>query len=97
MAVLDDQPQHSPIVLVHLLKRIFSAPDAFRACNVDYGIHVTIEYLELLEKQRIRRINALEKRGGPVVAQYLKASSSMQARYNFALSGVKFWVHPYGI
>ena len=58
-------------------------------------IHETIEYLELLEKQRTRRIIALERRGGSIGAEFIKTSQSVFARYTFALTGLKYWVCPH--
>jgi hypothetical protein len=55
-------------------------------------IHETIEYLELLEKQRTKRIKALERRGGSMGAEFIKTSPSVYARYIFALIGLKYWV-----
>lgn len=55
-------------------------------------IHETIDYLELLEKQRMKRIKALERRGGTVGAEFIKTSNNALARYNFAVIGIKYWV-----
>lgn len=85
----------TPIVIVALLKRIFSIPSSLKACDPDMCVHETIEYLELLEKQRTKRIKALERRS--IGAEFIKTSPSVYARYIFALTGVKYWVcsHPF--
>jgi hypothetical protein len=55
-------------------------------------IYETLEYLELLEKQRTRRIKALERRGGSIGADFIKTSPGVYTRYIFALTGLKYWV-----
>jgi hypothetical protein len=58
-------------------------------------VEKTIEYLEDVEKLRTKRIKALEKRGGPLVAEFLKTSNNMHTRYKYALTGIKYWVRLY--
>jgi hypothetical protein len=91
-----DQPPLPPTLLIALLKRIFSHPKSLEACSIDHDIHETIEYLELVETHRLKRIKALEKRGGPIIAEFIKTSGASQSRFNYALIGLKYWVFPVG-
>jgi hypothetical protein len=92
IASVPDQPPLSPIVLIALLKRIFEHSDSLNVCTADSDIDTTIYYLEHLEKLRQKRIKALEKRGGQIVAVFLKNSKSIESRFNFVLHGIKIWV-----
>lgn len=93
IASVPDQPPLSPIVLIALLKRIFSIPNSLELCSPDEDIDTTIYYLEYLEKLRKKRIKALQKIGGQRVALFLKNADSIEQRYTFALQGIKIWVH----
>ena len=89
-----DQPQIPPTLIIALLRRIISHQnDPAKVCGADTDILETIDYLDLLEQQRTKRIKALENRGGPLVADFLKTATVAQNRYNFALVGIKMWVH----
>lgn len=92
LASTPDQPQIPPTVLIALLHRIFSHPNSKDICDVDHGILETIDYLELLETQRLKRMKALEKRGGTLVSDLLKTSAITLSRYNFSLICIKYWV-----
>lgn len=96
LASTADQPSFPPIVLIALLHRIFSHPNAKDICDVDNGILDTIEYLETLETQRLKRMKALEKRGGALVGDLLKTSEITLSRYNFSLICIKYWVSTQG-
>jgi len=88
-----DQPQIPPTLIIALLRRIISHQnDPAKVCGADMDILETIEYLELLEHHRTKRIKALENRGGPLVADFLRTAGVAQNRYNFALVGLKMWV-----
>ena len=95
IASLEDQPPIPSIALIALLKLIFANSDGSSACDVDHDILETIEYLEVLESQRVKRLKALEKRGGPLVADFIKTAATAQSRFNFALIGVKYWVRTF--
>jgi hypothetical protein len=95
IASVEDQPPIPPIPLIALLKLVFAHSDGESACDVDHGVLETIEYLELLEIQRVKRLKALEKRGGPLVADFVKTSGTAQSRFNFVLIGVKYWARTF--
>jgi len=89
-----DQPQIPAPVLIALLKRIFSSPNSVRACEIDHNIELSIEYLEQIERQRAKRIKALEKRGVPNLKQFTDLSEPTLRRYKYGLTGIKYWVCP---
>ena len=88
---MPDQPPLSPIVLIALLRRVFDSPNSLNACTVDQDVDQTIYYFEQLEKLRKKRVKALQKRGGQMVAVFLKNAQSTENRFNFALQGIKIW------
>lgn len=92
IASVPDQPPLSPIVLIALLRRVFDNPNSLDACTVDQDVDQTIYYFEQLEKLRKKRVKALQKRGGQMVAVFLKNAQSTENRFNFALQGIKIWV-----
>jgi hypothetical protein len=92
LASTPDQPSFPPIVLIALLRRIFSHPSEKRVCDVDNGILETIEYLEILESLRLKRMKALERKGGALVDDLLKTSGITLSRYNFSFICIKYWV-----
>lgn len=65
-----------------------------RACEVDHSVELSIEYLEQIERQRAKRIKALEKRGVPNIKQYTDLSEPSIRRYKYGLTGIRFWVYP---
>lgn len=89
---MPDQPPIPPLLVIALLKHVFAHSDGSSACDFDHAILDTIEYLELLETQRLKRVKALEKRGGPLVTEYIRTSVTAKSRFNFVLIGVKYWV-----
>ena len=95
LASTPDQPPLPPIVLIALLHRIFSPPNGKEVCDIDNGILDTIDYLEILETQRLKRMKALERRGGDLVGDLLKTSGITVSRYNFSLICIKYWVWPH--
>ena len=94
IALKEPQPAVTPAVIVALLRRIFISPESLRACSPDMNIHETLHYLETLEKQRARRVKALERRGGAEAQKYMKLSRNALARYNYIVNGLKLWVPP---
>ena len=79
-------------MLIALLTRIFSVPNSVRVCDVDLNVELSIEYLAQIERQRCKRIKALEKRGGQKVKQFTDTSETTYKRYNYALQGIRYWV-----
>ena len=92
IALAPDQPQIPPIALIALLQRIVSSPDSIKACDPDADIYTTLEYLELLEAQRLKRIKAIATRGSSLTAEVTRTSKVAQSRYAFALTSLKYWV-----
>lgn len=86
------QPPLPPTLLIGLLRHIFSHPQALKACDGGMGITETIEYLEQLEAERVKRIKALERRGAPLGAEFVNSSPTIHKRYDFVLTGIKLWV-----
>jgi hypothetical protein len=92
ISLKEDQPHLPPTLVIALLRRIFSPSSSLLSCYEDMGIDETIDYLGLVEQQRIKRIKALEKRGGPIIADFIRTANPSQSRFNFALIGIKYWV-----
>jgi hypothetical protein len=92
IALSPDQPQLPPLLLIALLRRVFSNTEAAEVCNIDNEVSETIDYLEQLEKRRLKRIAALKKRGGQQETDFMKTADKVAGRYAYGLHGVKTWV-----
>jgi hypothetical protein len=87
------QPALTPHILIALLRRIFDSDNSLQACSPDMHISETLEFLEMLETQRAKRIKALESRGGAEATKYIKLSRNAVGRYGYITHGLKLWVH----